>query len=177
MRIMGIDASPSCTGIAIYDTDINDFILVTKIRTSIKKATPTLGKRIEYIMIELSHLLFWNAVDVVIIEDIYVNKVSSAIPLAMTRGAIQETVYGLEYEELLTIASGTMKKAVTGKGNADKEKTYDCVKKHYEHSKIVQEALGEKLVSNNNAQKNEDMADACGLVYAYLTDPTLASPA
>lgn len=174
---MGIDASPRSTGYAIYDTDIQDFILVDKIQTTIKKATPTIGRRVEAISIHISQLLFWNAVDVVLIEDIYVNQVSSAIPLAMLRGSIQETVYGLDYEELGVIASGKMKKAVTGNGSASKEETYDAVKRIYKNSTAVIEALGEQLISNNNAQKNEDMADAVGLVHAYLTDPSLAYPA
>ncbi len=177
MRIMGIDASPSCTGVAIFDTEINNFIEITKIRTSIKKATPTLGKRVESLIVELSHLIFWNAVDIIVIEDVYVQQVSSAIPLAITRGAIQTMVYDLGYDDLFVIASSVMKKAVTGKGNASKEKTYECVKKHYQYSKLVQEVLGEKLMSKDNAKKNEDMSDACGLVYTYLKDPSLAYPA
>lgn len=177
MRIAGIDASPSTTGIAIYDTELDDFILVTKIRTSIKKATPTLGRRVEHICAELSQILFWNAVDVVVTEDIYVNQVSSAIPLAMLRGAIQETVYGLDYESLQVITAGRVKKAVTGNGNADKQLMYDTVKQLYKNSKAVEEALGTELISNNNAQKNEDMADAVGIVHAYRVNPSLAQPA
>ena len=177
MRIMGIDASPSTTGYAIYDTELQDFILVGKIRTSYKKSTPTLGRRVEYINIELSQIMFWNAVDVVVTEDIYVQQVSSAIPLATLRGAIQETVYGLDYDELYVIESGKMKKAVAGKGNAGKQETYDAVKQIYAHSVAVQEALGKELISKDNAQKNEDMADAVGIVHAYLTDPSLAHPA
>lgn len=174
---MGIDASPSTTGIAIYDTEINDFILITKIQTKIKKATPTLGKRIQYICTELSHLLFWHAVDIVVVEDIYINQVSSAIPLATLRGAIQETIYGLDYKDLFIIEAAKIKKAVTGNGKANKQLMYDTVKSIYHHSKIVQEALGEDLISDNNAQKNEDMADAVGIVHAYLCDPSLAHPA
>lgn len=177
MRLMGIDASPRSTGYAIYDTDIQDFIEVNKIQTTIKKATPTLGKRVDFISTELSQLLFLNAVDIVVIEDIYVQQVSAAIPLAMLRGSIQETIYGLDYDDLHVIASGKMKKAVAGNGNASKEETYEAVKRIYKNSAAVIEALGEVLISKNNAQKNEDMADAIGLVHAYLTDPSLAYPA
>lgn len=174
MRIMGLDASASCTGYAIYDTAIGDFILIGKIRTSKKKATPTLAKRIEYLCAELSQIMFWNCVDVVVMEDIYVQQVSSAIPLAMVRGAIQQLIYELEYDGLHVMESSKMKKAVTGKGNASKETTYDCVKELYKDSKLVVDALGEKLESKNNAHKNEDMADAVGLVHAYRKDPSLA---
>jgi Holliday junction resolvasome RuvABC endonuclease subunit len=177
MRIMGLDASPSTTGFAIYDTEIQDFILVDKIQTSIKKATPSLGRRVDAICTELSHLLFWNAVDIVVTEDIYINQVSSAIPLAVLRGGIQETIYGLDYEDLFVIEASKVKKAVTGKGNADKQKMYDKVKELYAHSSVVRDALGEELISKNNAQKNEDMADAVGLIHAYLVDPSLAHPA
>lgn len=180
MRIMGIDASPSTTGYAIYDTDIKDFIKVNKIRTSIKKATPTIGKRVEQICIELSHEMFLNEVDVVVIEDIYVNQQQSAsatIPLGMLRGAIQLTVYELDYEDLYVIESSKMKKAVTGKGNCNKQATYDAVKKIYKKSKAVRDALGKELISKNNSHKNEDMADAVGIVHAYLKDPSLAHPA
>jgi Holliday junction resolvasome RuvABC endonuclease subunit len=174
---MGIDASPSTTGYAIYDTDIQDFIKIDKIQTSIKKATPSLGRRVEAICIELSHLLFLNEVDVVVTEDIYINQVSSAIPLAVLRGAIQETIYGLDYEELFVIEASKIKKAVTGNGNANKQSMYDTVKKLYKHSKVVKAALGKKLLSKNNSQKNEDMADAVGIVHTYLTDASLAHAA
>lgn len=180
MRIMGLDASLSTTGYAIYDTDLKDFIVVDKIRTSIKKATPTTGRRIEAICIELSHLMFFQDVDVVVIEDIYINQqqsASAAIPLGMLRGAIQETVYELDYEDLYVIESGKMKKAVTGKGNSNKEKTYECVKELYKNSKAVIDALGDELISANNSMKNEDMADAVGVVHSYLSDPSLAHPA
>jgi Holliday junction resolvasome RuvABC endonuclease subunit len=177
MRIMGIDASPSTTGYAIYDTDIKDFIKVSKIQTSKKKATPSLGRRIEVICIELSHELFLNEVDVVVTEDIYVNQVSSAIPLATLRGALQETVYGLDYDELHVIEAGKIKKEVTGSGNASKQAIYDTVKRLYKTSMAVREALGKKLMSKNNSQKNEDMADAVGIVHAYLSNPSLAHPA
>lgn len=178
MRIMGLDASASCTGYAIYDTEIGDFILVDKIRTSKKKATPTMAKRIEYLCDELSHIMFWNYVDVVVIEDLFIsnqpNQVASAISLAMVRGAIQQLIYELEYEGLHVMETKKMKKAVTGNGNANKEFTYETVKQLYKDSIVVAAALGEELISKNNAQKNEDMADAVGLVHAYLTDPSLA---
>lgn len=178
MRIMGIDASTSTTGIAIYDTDdMKDFILVTKIRTSIKKATPTIGKRIDAICIEISHLLFLEAVDVVVIEDIYINQLSAGIPLAMLRGAIQTTVYDLGYDEIHVIEASVVKKAVTDNGNASKPLIYDTVKALYAHSQVVQDALGDELISKDNADKNEDMADAVAIVHAYLTNPSLAHPA
>lgn len=180
MRVMGIDASPSTTGYAIYDTDIKDFTRVDKIRTSIKKATPTIGKRIDWICMELSHILLLEEVDVVVIEDIFVNPkqtASSVIPLGMLRGAIQEMMYGLDYDDLFVIETKKMKKAVTGKGNCNKEATYEAVKKIYKNSKAVRDALGKELLSKNNSQKNEDMADAVGLVHAYLSDPSLAHPA
>jgi Holliday junction resolvasome RuvABC endonuclease subunit len=180
MRVMGVDASPSCTGFAIYDTNINDFIKVNKIRSSKKKATPTIARRIEYICTELSHEIFFNEVDVIIIEDIFVNPkqtASSVIPLGMLRGAIQEMVYGLDFKDLHVIETKRMKKAVTGKGNCNKLATYKALKRIYKKSKVVREALGKELLSANNAQKNEDMADAIGLVYSYLKDPSLAHPA
>lgn len=178
MRIMGLDASASSTGYAIYDTEIGDFILIDKIRTSKKKATPTMAKRIEYLCAELSQIMFWNCVDVVVTEDIFIsnqpNQVASAISLAMVRGALQQLIYDLEYDGLHVIETKKMKKAVTGNGNANKEFTYNTVKELYKDSKVVMEALGDELISKNNAHKNEDMADAVGLVHAYRIDPSLA---
>ena len=171
---MGIDASGSCTGVAIYDTDKQDFIKITKIRTSKKKSTPTNAKRREYICMELSHMMLMECVDIVIIEDIYVSKVSSAIPLAALRGAIELTVLDMEYEGLYVIESSKIKKAVTGKGNASKEDVYNRLKEIYKNSQTVMEALGDKLISKDNADKNEDMSDAVAVVHAYLTDPNLA---
>lgn len=171
---MGIDASGTCTGIAIYDTVIGDFVKVTKVHTSKKKATPTNAKRREFICMELSHLMLMECVDVVIIEDIYVDKVSSAIPLAALRGAIEITVFDMEYEGLHTIASSQVKKAVTGNGKAKKERVYETLKEIYAESEVVMEALGDELLSANNAKKNEDMSDAVAVVHAYLTDPDLA---
>lgn len=179
MRIMALDASLSTTGYAIYDTIIDDFVKADKIRTSIKKATPTQAKRVDYICTELSHILFWEAIDVVLIEDIYIGmqQPSSIIPLAILRGAIQETVYGLEYDNLLVAESSKIKKEVVGKGNASKEAVYDELKRKYAHSKVVMNALGDKLMSKDNNDKNEDISDAIALIDAYLSSPSIVHPA
>lgn len=179
MRIMALDASLSSTGLAIYDTTMEDFVKADKIRTSVKKATPTQARRVEYICTELSHLLFWNAVDLVLIEDIYIGMLqpSSVIPLAILRGAIQETIYGLEYDELLVAESSKIKKEVVGKGNASKEDVYNELKKKYAHSKVVIEALGDELICKNNSNKNEDISDAIALIDAYLSNPSIVHPA
>ncbi len=176
---MALDASLSSTGYAIYDTEVGDFIAADKIRTSIKKATPTQAKRVDHICTELSHLLFWNAIDVVLIEDIYIGmqQPSSVIPLAILRGAIQETVYGLEYEELLVAESSKIKREVVGKGNASKEAVYNELKVKYAHSEIVIKALGDTLICKNNKDKNEDISDAIALIDAYLSNPTIVHAA
>lgn len=175
MKILGLDASLNCTGYAIYDTDKNDIVLVDKIHTRIKNATPTLGRRIEAIVTHLSHVMFWHAVDIVVIEDIYVgNNANAAIPLGMLRGAILQMVYGMDCGDMLSIATKSMKKNVAGKGNASKEETYEAIKKLYSHNPIVMAALGEELMSKDNLKKNEDMADACGIVHSYVKDPCTA---
>lgn len=179
MRIMALDASISSTGYAIYDTIIGDYVKADKIRTSIKKITPTRAKRVDYICMEISHLLFWEAVDVVLIEDIYIGmqQPSSVIPLAILRGAIQETVYGLEYDDLFVTESSKIKKAVVGNGNASKEDVYNELKRKYAHSKVVMEALGDKLMTKDNKDKNEDISDAIALIDAYLSSPSIVHPA
>lgn len=179
MRIMALDASLSSTGYAIYDTILEDYTEADKIRTSIKKATPTQAKRVDYICTELSHLLFWKAIDVVLIEDIYIGmqQPSSVIPLAILRGAIQETVYGLEYDDLLVAESSKVKKEVVGKGNASKEDVYNELKRKYTHSHVVVEALGTELICKNNKDKNEDISDAIALIDAYLSNPSIVHPA
>lgn len=175
MKILGLDASLNCTGYAIYDTDVNDIILVDKFHTSIKKATPTLGRRIESICTHISHVMFWNAIDIVVIEDIYVgNNANAAIPLGMLRGALLETVYGMECGDMLGITTGQMKKGVTGNGQASKENTFDKILELYGKNEVVKAALGKELSSKNNSKKNEDMADACGLVHSYVHDPYIA---
>ena len=179
MRIMGLDASLSSTGFAIYDTELGDFVRAEKIRTSIKKDTPTQASRVRQICMELSHIMFWEAVDVVLIEDIYIGmqQPSSVIPLAILRGAIQETVYGLNYDSLLVTESSKIKKCVVGKGNASKEDVYNELKRKYIHSKTVIHALGEQLNCKNNKDKNEDISDAIALIDAYLSDPSIVYPA
>lgn len=179
MRIMALDASLSSTGYAIFDTELADFTHVDRIRTSIKKATPTTAKRIESIVTQLSHLMFWNAVDIILIEDIYVGQLqaSSVIPLAMLRGAIQETVYGLDYDTLWVSQSSKIKKEVVGKGNASKQDVYDLVKDKYSYSSVVKEALGDELISKTGPDKNEDKSDAVALIDGYLSNPSIVYPA
>lgn len=179
MRIMALDASLSSTGLAIYDTELKDFTRADKIRTSIKKATPTQARRVDYICTELSHILFWNAIDIVLIEDIYIGmqQPSSVIPLAILRGAIQETVYGLEYDDLLVAESSKIKKEVVGKGNASKADVYEELKRKYSNSPVVAKALGKELICKNNKDKNEDISDAIALIDAYLSNPSIAHPA
>lgn len=179
MRIMGIDASISSTGYAIYDTSINDFIEASKIRTSIKKATPTQQGRINQITMELSLLLLIKEVDVVLIEDIYVGmgQISSIIPLAILRGSIANMVEGLGYDALYVAESKKIKKEVVGSGNASKEDTYNVIKEKYKHSPVVKEVAGEELVSKNNKDKNEDIIDAIALIDSFLSNPEIVHPA
>lgn len=177
MRIMGIDASPSTTGVAIYDTDKKDFVHVTKIRSSICKKTPTASKRRDFICAELSQLFWtWN-VDEIVLENVHIQQLSAALPLAILRGGIEQTVYSCGYSRIYTYSASQVKQLVTGKGNASKEDVYNFVKLLYHNSTVVMEALGPALISKDNADKNEDMADACGIVHSFLTDPSLAEVA
>lgn len=177
MIIMGIDASPSTTGVAIYDTKVKDFVLITKIQTKIKKATPTNSKRRDLICNELSYLMWTYSVDVVVLENVHIQQLSAALPLAILRGAIEQMIFANGYKEYYTYEASVIKKIVTGKGNAKKEDMYNFIKLQYRKSKTVQAALGSQLVSKDNAEKNEDMADACGIIHAYLTDPDAAQVA
>ncbi len=177
MRIAGIDAGLGCTGVAIYDTTVKDFIVIEKIKSSIKKATPNTQRRIEAIVDRISALLFWNDVDVVVIEDIFVGKkkqLSAIIPAARLRGGIEQMVLAQGYSGLYVMTTSQMKKQISGKGNNGKEACHMAIKKRFKKSKLFQSEVGMTFISEG-AKKNDDVSDACCIAYAYDQNPALAA--
>lgn len=169
MRILGIDAGLHTTGVAILDTDISDFILIEKINTTIKKATPTTASRTRWIAGEISQLIMEHGVDVAVIEDIFVpmnkSQTSAIIPVARLRGAIEQIV--TEWLDVLYVyPTMIMKQVVGGKGNCTKVDCYNAIKARYPHSKLLQEKLGEAFIEKNK-DKNDDISDACCIAHTY----------
>lgn len=174
MMILGIDASPSTTGFALYDSVNSDFVYIGKVRTSICKKTPTSAMRRRYICAELSHILMDYPIDEIVIEDVFINQLSSALPLSMLRGAIEQTVFDLGYDRLHYYSASQVKKIVAGHGQASKEDMFQAIILRFKDSKVVHNALGTELKSKNNKEKNEDMADACGVAVSFSISPDLA---
>ncbi|MNP13967.1 Holliday junction resolvase [compost metagenome] len=175
MRIMGIDAGLASTGIAILDTDINDFVLIEKIKTTIKKATPTTGHRARFIAGTISQWIMEYEIEAVVIEDIYINpkQPSAIIPVARLRGAIEQVVLDWEFEGLNVIKSSVMKKIVGGKGNVKKDECFHAIKQIYSHSALLQEKLGPVFI-DTGANKIDDISDACCIAHSYRVAPTAA---
>lgn len=175
MRIAGIDAGLDSTGFAILDTAINDFIVIERIKTTKKKATPSNQHRARYIAGEISQLLMFNSVDVVVIEDIFINpkRPSAIIPVARLRGHIEQAVLDLEYPGLHVLRSTQVKQAVAGKGNSKKEDCFHAIKALYPHSKLLKKVLGPKFIGDGK-DKNDDISDACCVAHAYFVNPSVA---
>lgn len=175
MIIMALDASLSCTGVAIYDTDKSDIIHVCKIETE-KDDFPTRAARLQYISTEVAKLIWNFDVGIVVCEDVFVNprNPQSSLSLGWVRGAIELTVVEMGLEGMLTISPNEVKKGITGTGNAKKQDVYDAVKTFYANNAIVQSALADKLYGSGK-KKNEDMSDACAIAHVYVHNPTFAA--
>lgn len=175
MRIMALDASLSCTGVAIYDSGINDIIHVCKIETD-KDRFPTRAARLAYICDQIARLIWDFDVKIVVCEDVFVNprNPQSSLSLGWVRGAIELTIFEMGLEGLLTISPSEVKKGMTGSGNAKKQDVYDAVKTAYAGNAVVMDALMDKLYTSGK-KKNEDKADACAIAHVYVHNPTLAA--
>ncbi|WP_422661686.1 crossover junction endodeoxyribonuclease RuvC (plasmid) [Paenibacillus sp. EC2-1] len=177
MLVLGIDASPSTTGFAVYDSVKSDFVHISKVRTKINKSTPTSAKRRLKICIELSYLLWQYDIDAVVIEDVYISQLSSALPLAMLRGSIEQTLFDNGFSDLYSYTASQVKNVITGNGQASKQEMFDHIVYRFADSPVVRDALGTELKSKDNNEKNEDMADACGVALTFILNPTVAKVA
>ena len=175
MRVLGIDAGLASTGLAILDTSIRDFIMIEKVKTTIKKVTPTTGHRARFIAGVISQYIMEYSIDHVVIEDIYINikQPSAIVPVARLRGAIEQTVLDWEFEGLNVYRSTEIKKIITGKGNATKELCYETIKDIYKRSALVQQMLGAKFI-DTGANKIDDLSDACCVAHSFFVAPTIA---
>lgn len=168
---MGVDGALGTTGIAVVQHDI--VVQITKIRTTICKATPTESTRMKQIHDDFVNLITFHKPDVVVMENQHVNDLNkkTSLGLARIRGIIQLTC-ALHNIPFYTLEPSEVKKTVTGKGNAKKELVQQSIVHLYQDQSIVQSTLSEIIVTGKD--KTDDMADALAIAHTYISQPDIA---
>lgn len=125
-RIIGIDPGSRCTGYGVIDSDGLRHRYVTS--GYIKIGGEELADRLGMIFREISHIVSQWQPQIMAVEQVFVNKnADSALKLGQARGAaICAGIHaGLEIGEY---APRAIKKAVIGKGGADKQQIQQMMK-------------------------------------------------
>ena len=120
LNILGVDPSLNNTGWALISFDGNMFKFIKSgvITSDLKKNTI---QKISNISNKIRQIADSNKITEVAMEETIVNvNPSSSLKLGMVRGAVISVFANLEME-ILEYLPKVIKKAVVGKGNADKE--------------------------------------------------------
>lgn len=164
MRIMGIDGSLSCTGVAVVED--NEVLYMDGIASNSKD---DLKDRIYLLQRTIKKLIDKYKPQVIVIEDVfmYMNG-KTVIDLARLNGALLALCAELGVKVIL-YPPATHKKITTGSGKATKEFT---IRKAEEYFNITVPYLltpkGSIKKKNNKELKNDNIADALSLCCCYL---------
>lgn len=143
--IMALDTSLSNTGIAIFNTK-KEPILITSIMTD---SSESFSIRLHTIADGILNIAEKYSVKSVIAEKGFFRYVKSSNTLNRLLGAI---IYVLEEYDIEFIASSSIKKCLTGRGNANKQEVQDAILRIYPD--IIFE--------------NFDESDAVGVMISYF---------
>jgi crossover junction endodeoxyribonuclease RuvC len=142
MRILGIDPSLTCTGLALLRENNNELKLLntTSLKT-LPKSKKIKGNIIHHPIqerlydfnIELKKLLYDFIPNLIVIEEpVVFHNSKGVINVSYLIGTIiMQSVNTVGTNNLLMLNPSTVKKVITGKGNADKELIKKCVSETY----------------------------------------------
>lgn len=153
MRILGIDPGLDITGYGVIE-ESNRAIAVVEagvIRTSNKAGLP---ERLKSIYLQLSGLIDQTRPDICIIEELYSHykHPMTATLMAHSRGVVLFCCSNKDIG-IAHYPAKTVKRSVTGNGNA---------------SKLQVQRVINKLLNLSNAQRPLDITDALALCITYL---------
>jgi crossover junction endodeoxyribonuclease RuvC len=155
--ILSLDPSTVATGYAVIDSSIAEENLaegLLEYGTIKPKPTARLSDRIRHIYDALQDIIEKHRPDAIVTEDQFGGQITAVKALSQVRGAIM-LLASQNNLPMYLLAPTQIKKAITGIGNASKDKVIDAVRRTF---KINDEA--ERLTS--------DMADAIAAGYTYL---------
>ena len=144
--IYGIDPSMSCTGIAIFDLEKKEPILITSIKTNPKDAY---GIRLHMIRNYIKGLIDEYKPYEIALERGFSRFHTSTQVSYRVHGVIQELLR--DYQQFY-YPPKTIKNVITNRGNANKKFVQKCILKRYPNINF-----------NNN-----DESDACGVAICHL---------
>ena len=164
MRIMGIDGSLSCTGVAVVED--NEVLYMDGIASNNKD---DLKDRIYLLQQTIKELIDKYKPQVIVIEDVFMYMNSkTVIDLARLNGALLALCSKLGVKVILYPPS-THKKASTGDGRATKDFTIRKVEEYFNITvPYLLTAKGNIKKKNNEELKNDNIADALSLCCCYL---------
>lgn len=175
MLYLGIDAALSTTGLAIYDSSLDDIIFIDKISTKygdIKNKEEDF--KIYFICTEIVAIAMKYKVDTVVIEDQFVGFKTShktSMQLSRLRGAIAYALYKEMNLNLKYINTNVMKKSITEIGNVCYNKgepkliVYNAVRNIYNCNSLILN-LGD-FNDRQCKDKNSDIFDAIAIARVY----------
>lgn len=164
MRIMGVDSSTVCTGYSILDDET--LVCCNRVKTFDS------NNKILDIYNKLKAMIEEYKPDQIAMEEGFVggkNK-GNVLLLAEVRGAVK--LLAQQYNlPITTYFPSTIKKAVAGKGDAEKMEVYISLKNRYEGDSVFEGigAYSEKEYKKKPVIKTDDMFDsiAIGLTHLY----------
>lgn len=164
ITVLGIDGSVSCTGLSLFNYDVNSLTYNYLGSDHIKNPKKTSDKYFEntsrIFNKFISHSFLQQPIDVVVIEN-YAFNGAAVTQLAELNGLIKNYCVSKEWEMKL-VAPNTVKRLIGKHGHADK--------------KVVQHNLNDYSFFSNKIWKSTDESDACAISLAYIKmelDPSL----
>ena len=123
MKIVGIDASLTCTGIAKYSdtSDIMDTYIIKPKETGVKRLCFIRNTIVDVV----------NHTDLVVLENYSYASANQAHQIGELGGILRVLFYEKQIRYIV-VAPGQVKKFATGKGNAKKEQIAVACYKHWD---------------------------------------------
>lgn len=151
MIILAIDGSLACTGYCIYDTEKKEFLEIGSIPTKPTRAKNSIYPRLNDINKKISLICLLYKIDKVFIEEpfIYQKRIDSGMKVLKAIGVI---LFSLGDVFIREISNKTIKKYITGNGNADKDLVKKNILEKFPHLSF----------------KNTDESDAVGIMITGL---------
>ena len=163
--ILAIDPSLRSTGYAIVDKTNNRAIDVGRIITTDNISG---AERIARIHLEIKQIILNHSeINTLAIEDQFMYKNADTLKkLSQVCGAIilSATLHGIP---CYLYSPTQIKKATTGKGNADKNEVYQNIRELHKNNEKVFQILYSPNIMSSGKNKNDDMSDALAIARTH----------
>ncbi len=155
-RVLGIDASLTSTG---YAFRIDGAVVTGAINAGKGVVGPT---RLAYVASAVANIIVECRPDLIVLEDYAMGRGAAGRAFSIGElGGVLKTLFWENQIDVMLVSPTALKKAITGKGNADKAQLVDGKKVKDKNKPEMRAAL---LNTFKLDLSQNDEADACGLM-------------